>query len=64
MADRIHYLMHEIEPPISDDHIQSAKNKSSDEEEYRAEERKSFKEHDQSWTYFLDRLEKYCKDKK
>lgn len=56
--------MHEIGPPISDDHIQSAKNKSSDEEEYRAEERKSFKEHDQSWTYFLDRLEKYCKDKK
>lgn len=28
------------------------------------EERKSFKEHDQGWTYFLDRLEKYCKDKK
>ena len=28
------------------------------------EDRKSFKEHDQGWTYFLDRLEKYCKDKK
>jgi len=28
------------------------------------EERKTFKEHDQGWTYFLDRLEKYCKDKK
>jgi hypothetical protein len=35
MADRIHYLMHEIEPPISDDRIQPAKNHSSDEEEYR-----------------------------
>jgi uncharacterized protein YndB with AHSA1/START domain len=28
------------------------------------EERKTFKEHDQGWTYFLDRLEKYCKDRK
>ena len=28
------------------------------------EERKSFKEHDQGWTYFLNRLEKYCKDRK
>lgn len=27
------------------------------------EERKSFKEHDQGWTYFLDRLEIYCKGK-
>lgn len=28
------------------------------------EQRKSFKEHEQGWTYFLDRLEKYCKDRK
>lgn len=27
------------------------------------EERQSFKEHDQGWTYFLDRLEKYYKRK-
>ena len=28
------------------------------------EDRKSSKEHDQGWTYFLGRLEKYCKDTK
>lgn len=27
------------------------------------EERKSFKEHDQGWSYFLGRLEKYCIEK-
>lgn len=27
------------------------------------EERKTFKEHDQGWSYFLGRLEKYCKEK-
>jgi len=27
------------------------------------EERKSVKEHDQGWSYFLDRLKKYCRDK-
>jgi len=35
MAKRIHDLIDEIEPPISDDRIQPAKNRSSDEEEYR-----------------------------
>jgi uncharacterized protein YndB with AHSA1/START domain len=28
------------------------------------EERKTFKEHDLGWAYFLGRLEKYCKDRK
>jgi NTP pyrophosphatase (non-canonical NTP hydrolase) len=37
MAKRIHDLIDEIEPPISDDRIQPAKNKPSDEEEYRAQ---------------------------
>ena len=36
MANSIHDLIDKIEPPRSDDRIQPAKNKSSDEEEYRA----------------------------
>lgn len=35
MANSIHNLIDEIEPPISDDRIQPAKNRSSDEEEYK-----------------------------
>jgi len=27
------------------------------------EERKSFTEHDKGWSYFLGRLQKYCKEK-
>ncbi|MFZ0510782.1 MAG: hypothetical protein WAM14_04175, partial [Candidatus Nitrosopolaris sp.] len=38
--ERIHFMMDEIEPPISDDRIQPTKNKPSDEEEYRTQKTK------------------------